>query len=207
MPEATVVDAGGDLDWADFDIPDSNVPVRIATLRTDPSRALTLFVRFPEGWERPPAGSYSSAEELVLLEGTLEMSGRTFEAGDWAHIPAGTRRIGSAARADSLSLARFDGPARWSHDSSLAAGSILITRLESGPASGPSPLGPATLLCATARVTSWLLEAPAPGGTAPFDVELLALESRTWAWVPAGAPFPVLEGLCFCRTFEVQEEP
>src|SRR5436309_515203 len=113
MSGPVVVELDGDLDWADFEIPDSSVAVRLATLRKEPSRARTVLVRFPEGWERPGAGWYSVSEEMVFLAGTLEMSGEVYRPGDWAFVPSGTARSHTVAKSEVLTVARFGGPARW----------------------------------------------------------------------------------------------
>jgi hypothetical protein len=201
---ADVVHLDGDLDWIDFEIPESNLPVRLVRL---PSPALTLVVRFPEGWRREAMGRYSVSEEIVFLDGTLEMSRETYRAGDWAYVPAGTTRIATEARSEVLTLARFDGPARW-HSGSLEGSpngrSLLRRALGPTGASVESPLGAgrAWRLRRDAGEESWLLEAPPAGETAPRSAELTSLGSRTWASVSAGERFPALEGLCFCRTVE-----
>jgi hypothetical protein len=207
MSGAVVVALDGDLDWADFDIPDSSAPVRLATLRKEPSRARTVLVRFPRGWERPEAGWYSVSEEIVFLAGTLGMSGEVYTTGEWVYVPQGTARSHTVAQTDVLTIARFGGPARWNagYPSDGTNGSAVLRRALS-PAENAvgSPLGAgdAWILRRGSADATWLLEAPAAGGSAHFNAELLALGSRTWAFVPAGAPFPDLEGLCFCRTFD-----
>ena len=203
MLAPVVVDLAGDLDWVDFEIPASNPPVRLATLRVEPSRGRTVLVRFPAGWERPEAGSYSCAEEMVLLQGTLEMSGARYDAWDWAYVPRRAERAATRARSEVLALARFDGPARWNAEASQA-GEILRRGLEVGPGALPSPLGEgrAWSLRRGAADSTWLLDAPPAGEVAPSAVEVLALRSRRWASVRAGEPLPDLDGLCFCRTFD-----
>lgn len=105
---------GQDLDWRAFAIPQSTPAVAMAVLNPGrqggPSLAL---VRFPAGWGRPGSGHYTCAEEFVVLEGELEVSGDVFGAGDRGWFPAGRGRTASRARQDTLALAWFSGPARW----------------------------------------------------------------------------------------------
>jgi hypothetical protein len=195
---------GNDLDWQDFDIPGSNMPARVVTLRVErPSRARVLFVRFPPGFERTVSGWYEAAEELLVIEGGLEMTGETFHAHDWALIPAGEPRRATKALPEMLALARFDGPARWNEGAQAPnpAGAVRA-RLEPQTLDAASPLGAGhARMLRNGEPSSWLLDAPPAGAPSPIDAELFALSSRTWAWVEQGEPLPALEGLCFCRTF------
>jgi hypothetical protein len=189
MPGAVVVDLAGDLDWNAFEIPGATIPARIVTLHVDPSRARSLLVEFPEGFRRDVEGWYECAEELVVIEGGLEMSGQTYRPNDWAWIPAGAPRTATAAKPSMLALARFDGPARWHEGSAPSTGPVRRDVLGDR----------ARVLRRGAQESTWLTEPPS--GVADSDTELLAIESRTWARVPAGATFPALEGPIFCRTF------
>ena len=213
---AVVVDLAGDLEWGEFEIPDSTVPVALATLNVEPTRARTVLVRFPAGWERPGMGWYTCAEEMVVLDGTLEMNGNAFGAGDWGYVPAGLVRVDSLARTEVLVVARFDGPARWTSgypgEGKPNGRSPLRRTLEPGASEVDSPFGAgrAWRLRRGSADTAWLLDAPPADRPAPCEAELLALGSRTWALVPAGEAPPRLEGLCFCRTVSAnadQEEP
>ena len=102
------------LDWEPFEVPGGSVPVSVSRLHADPeTRAVTLVVRFPAGWQRPEAGAYSAAEEVYLLDGSLEMNGTPYGAGTWFRVPAGAVRRHTASPGGAVALARFDGPARW----------------------------------------------------------------------------------------------
>jgi len=213
---AVVVDLAGDLEWNAFEIPDSNVPVRLSTLNVEPTRARTVLVRFPAGWERPGMGWYTCAEEMVMLEGTLEMNGKTFVAGDWGYVPAGLVRVASVARTEVLVVARFDGPARWTsgYPGEGKPNGRQPLRRPLAPTAGavdsPFGAGRAWRLRRGSIDNTWLLDAPPHDAPAPCEAELLALDARTWALVPAGETTPRLEGLCFCRTVEAsadEEEP
>ena len=112
----------GDLDaleWEPFDIPGGSLPVSVSRLHADAvTRALTLVVRFPAGWERSERGSYSAAEEVYVLEGSLELNGQRHPAGTWLRVPPGTRRHHTATPDGAVALARFDGPPRWTPERS-----------------------------------------------------------------------------------------
>jgi hypothetical protein len=188
-----IVDLTGDLDWSHFQIPGGSISARVVTLNVErPSRARTLLVHFPEGFRRDATGWYECGEELVVLEGGLEMSGQTYGPNDWAWIPAGAPRTATRAMPSMLALARFDGPARWHEGESPMVGPVLR-----------DVLGEPRVLCRGAHESAWLKEAPS--GEAKADTELLALKTRTWASIPAGETYPALEGPCFCRTFGAKE--
>ena len=194
MSSAVVVDLNGDLDWSHFQIPGGSSSARIVTLHVEQtSRARTLLVRFPEGFRRDVEGWYECAEELVVLDGGLEMSGQTYGPNDWAWIPAGARRTATRAVTSMLSLARFDGPARWHRGAPTMDGPVLRDALDDRP----------RVLCRGVHETALLSHAPS--GVAASNTELLALETRTWALIPAGEPFPTLDGPIFCRTFGTGE--
>jgi hypothetical protein len=190
MPATVVIDLNGDLDWTDFQIPGGSISARIVALNVEqPSRARTLLVSFPDGFRRDVDGWYECAEELVVLEGGLQMSGETYGPNDWAWIPAGAPRSATRALPTMLALARFDGPARWHEGDSPSIGPVLRDVLGDRP----------RVLCRGVHESAWLKEAPS--GVAGSDTELLALQTRRWARVPAGEPFPAFAGPVFCRTF------
>lgn len=120
--DIVVVGLGADLDgleWEAFDIPGGSGPVSVHRLHADAETgAITLLVRFPAGWERAEAGSYAAAEEIYLLEGSLEMNGQRHGAGTWLRVPPGAARHDTSTPDGALALARFDGPARWTPDRS-----------------------------------------------------------------------------------------
>jgi hypothetical protein len=200
----SVVPVEGPLGWRGFDIPDGTQPVELAQLRFDSAtRATTSMVRFPQGWERPSAGSYTSAEEFVVLEGELRLNGERFAAGEWVYVPKGAIRRDTAAESHVLAFAWFDGPAFWlpgaGDDTAVLRGSVH----EVG-AHMPSPFGGASsarLLRNGGRESAWMIDAVPEGAHTTFDAELFDLSARVWAWVPAGATLPPLAGPAFCRTF------
>ena len=95
-------------------IADASPPVSVSRLKVEDGGAIWILVRFPAGWSRPEAGSYSVDEEFWLLEGDLELSGVTHRAGARVLVEAGSIRSGSRSIAGALAIARFGGRADWS---------------------------------------------------------------------------------------------
>lgn len=173
----------GPLPFEAFPIPGGNAPVPMAVLREEPAiRARTLVVRFPAGWHRPGPGYYEAAEELIVLDGALTMSGVTYHPGDYGYVPAHATRFETSVEAETLVFARFDGPARY--------------REGEGTSQEPQPAGPPD---------PTRLIAVAGGSPAPVDTELLELATNRWCFVEKGMLFPAFDGLCFARTFESGE--
>lgn len=198
-----VVGIDDDLGWEPFDIPGGSMPVRLVTVRAEAAtRARTVLVAFPEGWRRDEAGSYSCAEEIVVIDGAFEMNGALFDAGSWAYVPAGTGRRATIARPSALVLARFDGSPRWSAHTGEEM-PIPVRALAVETRGGVNPFGArrASLLRRGPESVSWIADVPEAGGLAGTYTEVLDLGLRTWHWIPAGSAYPELEGPCFCRTF------
>lgn len=104
------------------------------------ARSRTLLVRFPAGWARPETGSYEASEEVLILSGTLTMSGRTYEPGEWAFLPPGWLREGTWAKdGEVIALARFDGPPRWHKDRGARGGELRARLYPAGDT--PTTLG------------------------------------------------------------------
>lgn len=94
-------------------MPGGSGPAQLARLPDLSDGAFRAFVRFPAGWTRPGPGHYPVAEEVLLLEGDLELSGRAFRSGAFAWLPAGWRRSGMHTRAGCLAFAWFARAPRW----------------------------------------------------------------------------------------------
>jgi hypothetical protein len=190
MTEFRLVDTDGDLAFSDFDIPGGIMAVQMGLLRKeDDTRARTLIVRFPDGWSRPGPGYYEPSEEVLILQGELALNGDVLCPGDWAVIPARALRWGMRAYGDVLAFARFDGPARY-EDGNLNASTDLMRIVRD--------VATSSTLEAPPGARSWV-----GAGTAvslDHDVEVFSLDSRHWAFVPAGLALPTLNGPCFWRT-------
>lgn len=197
------VQISDDLRWLPFDIPDGIMPAQIAVLRIEKtSRAQVLLVRFPPGWARPVVGAYEAAEELIVLDGSFEMSGETYRAGDWAYFPAGWKRDGTSSPEGMLALARFDGPARWNRDVGEPDGA-LRAHLDASALDEPvnAALGRGWPLRDSLNEQAWYLSDLASGTSSLYDVEIFDIEARTWAFFEQGSPLPVVTGPVFARAF------
>lgn len=184
-----------DADWVDFDIPGGTEPVSLARLRVEEgSGAMSLLVRFPGGWERPVPGHYDIAEELIVLDGVLTLSGREYAAGEWVWLPPGYHRSGYAVGAGVLAFARFFGTTRWVPGGKSAASVDAEHRsLDAVP--------PGTLLRKSETDAASIVAPPVAGQRAVADTELFDLDDHRWAWIAAGGEFPQFRGRCFSRTY------
>ena len=100
------------LTWRKAAMPGAT-PVEMALLPKLSDGGFRAFVRFPKGWSRPDVGHYAVAEEFVVLEGSLSLSGQTWPAGGHAWIPAFQRRHDLASSTGCLVFAWFGGTPRW----------------------------------------------------------------------------------------------
>ena len=87
--------------------------VQLARLPDLADGAFRAFVRFPAGWSRPAPGHYAVPEEVLLLEGDLELSGHAFRAGSYAWLPAGWLRSAMRTEGGCLAFAWFSRAPRW----------------------------------------------------------------------------------------------
>src|SRR4051794_5412089 len=103
--------------WRAARLPDSSTDAQLLRLHADrASGAGVSLVRFPPGWSRVARGCYPVAEELAVLEGSLQLSGVTFAEGDYGWVAPGVAREAMTTPSGALVLALFTGPAIWSTD-------------------------------------------------------------------------------------------
>lgn len=143
------------------------------------------FVRFPPGWRRAVAGSYSVAEEILILEGALAMNGATWREGAHLWAPAGATRESTGADEGCLAFAWFGGPPRWRRGTGAGAVVGLSSGLEARPAA-ESFGAEARLLRAGPPHESWLLADDWVGEAAGAATEWLRLSDRSWGVAAAG---------------------
>ncbi|MFS3126864.1 cupin domain-containing protein [Nocardioides sp. Bht2] len=98
----------GDLRWRSVPMPGANRGIDVVPLASAQGRT-TMVARFPAGFERATPGGYLAAEEVVLLDGFLELEGVRYGAGSWLHIPAGFRRTEMRSADGATALAWFGG--------------------------------------------------------------------------------------------------
>jgi hypothetical protein len=192
-------------DWRDSVIDDSTPPVQVRRFHVDmTTKAFTVLVRFPAGWERPQAGHYLVDEEVLFLEGSFEMTGVRYTADSYAYFPVGYLRQESRSIGGALALAWFSGRQGWSRGPSAdhVPAAALVGNWRSQPAM-PAPIeggGSGRLLRRDASGDSWIIENP-PSGRLPLgaSLELFSLLARTYARVEAGEEVPRLKAPLFCR--------
>jgi hypothetical protein len=191
--------------WRSYPIPGGTPDVELSYLHIERDKAFTTVVRFPPGWSRPDTGWYDHIEEVLFLEGSFEMSGINYGAGDYGWFPAGYSREGSSS-AGALALAWFSGPNQWSTEPSpvaKAAGHGFVRAAWQDLPVLPSPLGAGNgrLLVRSSDRTSWIVD-QGGAGIAQTTVELFSLPDRVWARLEPGAQLPALTGPLFCRVYE-----
>lgn len=100
------------LSWREAPMPGAT-PVAMALLPKLADGGFRAFVRFPKGWSRPDVGHYAVAEEFVVLEGSLSLSGQAWNVGAHAWVPAFARRHHLGSHSGCLVFAWFGGTPRW----------------------------------------------------------------------------------------------
>jgi hypothetical protein len=196
-----------DLRWSETEIPGSNPPVAVARLRVENGTgAYTMLVRFPPGWSRPGAGHYRVHEEIFVVEGDLTVGDETYSTGDYAWLPSGYPRTGSASSGGAVVLARFSGPPVWVPSDGAGEDfhpEDVVREHWQDAEERPSPLGAgrARLLREDRLLSSWVVEAERDDEHARHPTELFSLVERSWAWVDAGQQAPRMARPCFCRVF------
>lgn len=188
-------------------IADGSPQVGFARLGGDvASGSFAALVRFPEGWTRPPAGHYLVDEEFLVLEGELTLSAVTYTVDDYAYLPAGYLREGTATPRGALVIAFFGGRADWIRGAAPSGPRDAIV----GPLSWRAVPAMSSPVAARSRPlraggdgATWLAEG-ALAARAPRDsrVELFSLATRAWADAAPGEAMPVLDPPCLCRLRE-----
>jgi len=197
--------SGGRRVWRETSIPDAQPPVHVQSLHLDPlSKAATLLVRFPSGWQRPYAGHYLVDEEVLVLEDSFEMSGVRYTAGTYAYLPAGYLRDGSTSRGGALALGWFSGRPEWVRGPSPTTARVPVAVRDWTvlPRAQPPIAGSETgrLLRSHVSGDSWILDR-SPSGPSPRSevVDLFSLVDYTWLRVSPGEAIPHLAAPVFCR--------
>jgi hypothetical protein len=97
------------LPWDEGVVGGARNDVRVKTLSHDrEDGSCSLIVHYPPGWGRRDAEALDATEEFFVLEGALEINGRTYGQHAYANLPAGyTRQTAGAPRGASV-LTFFD---------------------------------------------------------------------------------------------------
>lgn len=167
-------------------------PVRLARLHADPDTGAGVsLVRFPPTWTRPTTGHYSCAEEILVLDGTLVVSGVTYRAGDYGYLPPYAARTASATPGGCLALAWFSARPAWTEgtaeDRVTHAGRAGDPRGQRRPRR-PDVVGEAAVLDEVPQAVD-------------VRTELVSTSSWQWALVHPGDPLPALPGPVLVRSW------
>jgi hypothetical protein len=179
-----------EVEWRDFEIPDSNSPVKIGRFWLDRKTfEMTQLVKFPPGWSRLVFGQYESDEEFYVIEGDVQIGDVAYIPGDFGIWKKALVRGATTSSTGAITLAHFGGPPRW-----LQGGAPL--KEPTGVRFRYKEVEPAdSTFGVQGRFvgSAWVLEDE--GGTAPAtaDAEVFSPSELTWGWVSAGEPLPDLK--------------
>ena len=70
----------------------------------------SLLVRYPAGWTRKLPEALTAEEEMYILDGEIEINGRTFRRDSYACLPAGYERQQATSERGCVALTFFDRP-------------------------------------------------------------------------------------------------
>ncbi|HJN04007.1 MAG TPA: DUF4437 domain-containing protein [Alphaproteobacteria bacterium] len=97
------------LPWQDGLYAPGRSGVESKTFSTDAGNgAASVLIRYPGGWAQESAGYLSADEELFVLEGSLEINGRTYGEFGYAFLPAGYARQSFASPEGAVVLTFFE---------------------------------------------------------------------------------------------------
>lgn len=164
--------------WRHAPMPGSNGAIDLVPLAA-PDGHFTILGRFPAGFERLTPGGYHAAEEVLLLDGELELEERTYRRGDLVVVPAQFVRTDMRSPKGCVVLAWFAGPADFRPPADLGACADAIASVHVTGASGR---------LISSDVAEWSIgDDLVPGDSAP-TVEVVAADLSRWARGQAGAP-------------------
>lgn len=194
MTEVKIVDLDADdLAWGEHAIAGAEQPAGIVMLRADAERGTrSVMVRFPDGWRRDGTGNQPAGEEMALLSGGLSMSGYTCTVDDVLVVAPHATRSATATQPDTRAVVWFSGPGGgWADGEAADAGEVFLHPADNELDRGQVP----------GLVGNLLGREDVVGATFDGDVEILWPHARTWAFVPAGAPVPDIEGFALVHTY------
>jgi hypothetical protein len=194
VTELRVVDLDSpDLTWGSHNIAGSEHPADIVMLGVNAEAGTrTCVVRFPAGWARPGTGNQPAGEEMVLLTGSLTISGLDVAVGQALVVEPFATRSATLSGEDTTAVVWFSGPGGgWSDGEAQTPGSAQVLAADAGLHRGH----------VDGLVGELVGRASVAGETFAVDIEVLWPAARTWAYVPAGVPVPEVDGLAFVHTF------
>lgn len=187
----TTTDLNGELTWLEHNIAGSEKPARMVMLHASAERnTRTVLVEFPPGWDRDAVGYQPAGEEMVVLAGSLSMSGVTVPAGSYLLVEPRAARAATSTTDGTRAVVWFSGPGGgWTEGAADDAGSIRSAPVTAGLSRMPSDRMPGSL-----TVHEDLSEQ-----TFPTDVDVLWTDRGRWAHIPSGDLVPALTGTAVVR--------
>jgi uncharacterized protein DUF4437 len=186
----TEIIRASELEWRDFEIPDSSAPVELGRFWRDRRTfEMTALVKFPPDWSRLVHGHYEADEEFFLIEGDLHIGDVDYVPGDFGVWKKGLVRGPSTSTSGALSLAHFGGPPRW-HQGGAPLKELSGVRFrykEVEPTE--SPFGIEGRFIGSV----WVIEGDGAIAPETADAEVFSPAERTWGWVSAGESMPDLK--------------
>lgn len=175
-----------DLDWREHNISGSDRPARMVMLHADPERQTrTVLVEFPPAWKRDAVGHQPAGEEMVILSGTLSISGVTARAGSYLLVEPRATRSATSVEDGTRALVWFSGPGGgWTDGPAGDGGSISTSPVSVELSRVPDDRMPGMVT----------VHDDLPEQVFPIDVDVLWTDHRRWAHVPSGEPVPALSG-------------
>ena len=96
--------------WREIPMPAANLPLTMVRLDSADD-VLTLYARFPAGFERPVPGGYAVYEEFLVLDGELMLDETLHTRGDLVYVPPLQVRTGMGSESGCTVLGWFGGMA------------------------------------------------------------------------------------------------
>ncbi|WP_235735454.1 hypothetical protein [Nocardioides alcanivorans] len=194
MTDLTVVDLDADdLAWGEHAIAGADQPAGIVMLHADARRGTrSVMVRFPDGWRRDSTGNQPAGEEMVLLAGSLTMSGHACAVGQVLVVAPRATRSATVTGDGTLAVVWFSGPGGgWADGEADDAGEVRVLTADAALDRGPVP----------GLVGNLVGRDDVAGARFDGDVEVLWLEARRWAFVPVGSAVPTIPGFALVHTY------
>lgn len=183
--------SSADLTWLEHTIAGAERPARMVMLHASAERnTRTVLVEFPPDWRRDAVGNQPAGEEMVVLSGSLTMSGVTVPAGSYLQVEPLATRAATYVDGATRAVVWFSGPGGgWADGEADDAGSIF-----SAPVSVDLSREPSDRLPGRLTVHEDLSEQKFE-----TDVDVLWTDRNRWAHVPAGDIVPALTGTAVVR--------
>lgn len=162
-------------------IPDSTDVVKMHRLHTWENGNSVMIVNFPVGWSRPIDGSYECAEEFLVLEGELRMSGETIVAGDHTWVPPHSLRVGAYTPNGAVAIAWFYGAPKWNRrEGDEGFVTQIKTHIDANAFGDIRPTGANGFAGQTVKY-------PASRYVAPSQCEVIDIANRSWTLYETGS--------------------